>query len=249
MEKLPAPISNRSGNQQALGILGGLGPLASAEFLKTIYECNPGVSEQQSPIVSMYSDPTFPDRTETLLNGSSEILLDRLVAALERISSWGVTRIVICCVTIHYLLPELPGHLRQRVVSLLDTIFDHCSSLQKPQLLLCTNGSRQLNLFQRHEAWERVCPFIVLPDDADQQLVHDLIYRLKANYDPLAARPTIEALLARYSIESFIAGCTELHLLAKQFRPWQESESPFTCIDPLTIIAHELTRDSVGLTV
>lgn len=47
-----------------LGVLGGMGPLASAEFLKTIYECSVAGGEQRSPSVIMYSDPTFPDRTE-----------------------------------------------------------------------------------------------------------------------------------------------------------------------------------------
>ncbi len=41
-----------------LGILGGMGPSASAEFLKTIYEYGISDLEQRSPACSLYSDPT-----------------------------------------------------------------------------------------------------------------------------------------------------------------------------------------------
>ena len=52
--------------KEILGVVGGMGPLASAEFVKTIYEHSLGEREQASPTVLMHSDPTFPDRTQLL---------------------------------------------------------------------------------------------------------------------------------------------------------------------------------------
>src|SRR5215213_5223714 len=67
-----------------LGVLGGMGGLASAEFVKTVYEVSGGVShrEQEAPVVLMYSDPGFPDRTEAFLGGETQLLLTRLIEAL-----------------------------------------------------------------------------------------------------------------------------------------------------------------------
>ena len=48
---------------ESLGILGGMGPLTSAEFLKTIYEVNISGPEQDAPACVLYSDPSVPDRT------------------------------------------------------------------------------------------------------------------------------------------------------------------------------------------
>src|SRR5262245_55746021 len=103
--------------REILGIVGGIGPLASAEFVKTIYEESVGELEQASPIVFMHSDPTFPDRTQSLLAGESEPLLLKLIEALNRLRGLGASRIVICCVTIHFLLPRLPAELRRRIIS------------------------------------------------------------------------------------------------------------------------------------
>src|SRR5579864_2349302 len=102
------------------GILGGMGPLASAEFVSSIYRETPGSREQDLPNVILLSDPTIPDRTECLLNGKSDILLERLTAGLEALVSLGATKIVVCCMTIHPLFPQLQPELRNSIVSLLD---------------------------------------------------------------------------------------------------------------------------------
>src|SRR5215207_7095330 len=109
-------------NKPVLGVLGGMGGLASAEFVKTIYEFSGEVSprEQAAPAVLMYSDPAFPDRTEAFLRGETQPILTRLIDALELLDRMGASRFVICCMTIHYLLPQVPDRLRERIISLTD---------------------------------------------------------------------------------------------------------------------------------
>jgi hypothetical protein len=46
--------------------------------------------------------------------------------------------------------------------------------------------------------------------------------------------PELEALVARYGVASFIAGCTEMHLLAKR-----RVRRGGACIDPLFLIARD----------
>src|SRR5690349_16556204 len=174
----------REAEREVLGIVGGLGPMASAEFLKTVYEYGIGENEQDAPVVLMYSDPTFPDRTDSFLAGESELLLARLTGALQCLADAGASRFVICCMTIHYLLPSLPAHLSARVVSLLDVIFDNLKREPRRHLLICSNGTRRLELFQKHPQWEKHKSQIVLPDDDDQNKIHrELIYPIKKNPD------------------------------------------------------------------
>jgi aspartate racemase len=226
--------------REVLGIVGGLGPLASAEFLKTVYEYGIGENEQDAPIVLMYSDPTFPDRTDSFLAGESELLLARLTEALQSLSDAGASRFVICCMTIHYLLPRLPDHLGARVVSLLDVIFDNLKPPPRRHLLICSNGTRRLELFQKHRQWERHKSEIVLPDDDDQNKIHhELIYPIKKRPDFRRLKLFLETLLQRYEVDSFIAGCSEIHLLTKHVVFNDERAVGYECLDPLTIIARE----------
>ena len=229
-----------------LGILGGMGALASAEFVKTLYEFSGELSmpEQEAPIVLLHSDPTFPDRTESLVRGDTQVLLGRLREALESLCAMGASEIVICCMTIHYLLPQLPGPLRERIISLLDVIFSSVESLQKKHLVICSNGTVKLGLLQQHPRWEHVRNYLLFPSETEQQQMHDLIYKLKLNRNLLESRLFIESLLARHRVDSFVAGCTEIHLLAKELDQASREQRGYSCIDPLTIIARQVVEQT-----
>lgn len=219
-----------------LGVVGGMGPLVSAEFLTNIYACGSWTREQDAPRVILYSDPTFPDRTELLLRGEEEPLVRRLGEAVDRLLTAGASEIVIACVTIHRVLPKLPVHLQAPIASLIDRTLAAVAASDEPHLLLCTTGTRRMQLFEGHPQWSAVRDRIVLPSDEDQAAIHELIYRVKSRQEKdLVAKVT--TLLQQYGVRSFVAGCTELHLAASQL---QASGAGFGFIDPLTLFAQDV---------
>ena len=226
------------------GVLGGMGGLASAEFVKTIYELSGEVcrQEQDAPAVVMYSDPAFPDRTEAFLRGETEPILNRLIDALDLLDRMGASQFVIACMTIHYLLPQLPDALRERIVSLTDVIFSSVESLKKKHLVISSRGTIKLELLQRHPRWEQAQHYFVFPSEAEQAQMHDLIYEVKLNRNLLEARSFVETLLARHRVDSFIAACSEIHLFAKQFASSRPQQRGYGCIDPLAIIARRVVE-------
>ena len=220
-----------------------MGPLASAEFLRTIYEYSLDRPEQESPVVLVYSDPTFPDRTEAFLAGRDQVLLEQLTHALSRLRSWDAAKIVICCMTIHYLVPRLPDDLQAAIWSMLDVIAENIEPGDKQHLLICSNGTRQLKLFENHPRWERIRQHLIMPSDDDQMRIHrDLIYPIKLNPDVSTAYPLLEMMLKKYNVDSFVAGCSEIHMLSKHFLARKESNG-YRCIDPLTIIAQRMAKN------
>jgi aspartate racemase len=224
-------------SDKTLGIVGGLGPLASSEFVKTIYEYNVCDCEQLLPSIILFSDPGFPDRTETLLSRRHQDMLELLAETLYKLIKLDVSDIVICCLTIHHLLSELPPELQRKVISLVDVIMLETLKRQRSQLLLCTRGARKLGVFQSHPWWDLAEEFIVFPDEPDQETIHSLIYRVKKGEPICSLLPVIEALLSKYRVESFIAGCTELHLFAKHVIGTASQSRGYGCIDPLITIA------------
>jgi aspartate racemase len=223
-----------------LGVLGGMGPLASAEFLKTIYEVDVPGPEQNTPAVVLHSDPSMPDRTSAFLSGNASAVLDRFVPALEKLEREGVSKIVVCCITIHYLLPQLPATLRSRIVSLLDVIADTIGQTTDRHLLLCTTGTRQLRLFETHPRWPEMRDRLVMPDAADQQEIHRTIYQVKEGADVQVLVDLVTRLLEKYQVSSFVAGCTEIHFASKHFTG--ANGTAHRCVDPLLIIANDVAR-------
>lgn len=201
---------------ETIGVIGGMGPLASAEFIKTIYELGEIEVEQQAPQCVLYSDPTIPDRTECVLNGSTSLMITRLSDALERLQLFGVSSTVICCITMHCFLPGVATHLRRNIVSLIDVIVQGVLQSKRRHLLLCTDGARRARIFQIQDEWSLVAPYVVLPDSEDQRKIHSLIYRIKQKRIDEADFTMLEFLKRKYEVDYLIAGCTELHLLAKK---------------------------------
>ncbi len=221
-----------------------MGPLASAEFLKTIYEYSLGEREQESPVVLLYSDPTFPDRSEAFLAGRAEVLLEQLTSALGRLRSWDASKIVLCCMTIHYLLPRLPAELQSNIWSMLDVIAENIGRDDKQHLLICSNGTRQLGLFENHPQWNLLKRHLIMPSEEDQMRIHrHLIYPIKTNPNLSTLFPLLEMMLEKYEVDSFVAGCSEIHLLAKYVRAGRGDSNGYGCIDPLTIIAQRMAEN------
>lgn len=223
-----------------LGILGGMGPLASAEFIKTIYEYNLGEREQEAPKVILYSDPSFPDRSEVLLKGNYSLLLEDFTNALYQLYDLQVSDIVICCITSHYLLPQLPSQLKERLISLVDIILNEVLERKEKHLLLCTNGTRKLNIFQNNSLWELASQQIVLLDEKDQNTIHEMIYQIKNHtYSPQSTLTFLERLMKKYKTDCLIAGCTEIHLLNK-YALSQGNYNNHLFLDPLMIVIQKL---------
>ena len=223
--------------QKALGILGGLGPLASVEFLKTIYELNLTDSEQESPICFLYSNPTIPKRSETIAAGKSQILLDFLIAALEQLCQMGSTKIVIVCLTMHHFLPQLPAYFQDTVISLVDIIIKEVLKHQHKYLLLSSTGTHQTNIFTRHPQWNLIEPYLILPKESDRDLIHNCFEEIKINSSKKSALEFVDKMVDKYEVDGWIGACSELHILHKYLLNLEGRKRADKIIDPLLILA------------
>jgi aspartate racemase len=81
-----------------------------------------------------------------------------------------------------------------------------------------------------------------MPDDSDQQAIHKLIYDIKRDRRQAFCDDFIEYLGQKYNTREFIAGCTELHLVARRHKTWNAGPvwKP-SWVDPLEKIADLIT--------
>lgn len=242
------PIPARRGRPKpSLGVVGGMGPLASAELVRTIYRLHVREPEQLAPSVVLHSDPSIPDRTEAIAAGREEELAARLEEAVEAVLAAGAQRVVIACVTIHRVLPRLPARLRERVISLVDLTVKAVIADPRPRLLLATDGTRASGVFEAHPRWGEAAASLAVPQPDDQRTLHDRLYRLKAQAPPEEFAGWLDTLAAGYGVAGFVFACTELHLLdpvlGRRGGAW-----PAGVIDPLRIVAErapELAADGL----
>ncbi|MHC5723967.1 aspartate racemase [Nostoc sp. 'Peltigera membranacea cyanobiont' 213] len=216
-----------------LGVLGGMGPVVTAEFLKSIYEYNQFIhKEQETPNVIVFSLPSIPDRNNSINTGNEREFIDFIQLHLENLNQL-VDHIVIGCCLAHYALPQIPEHLTRKVISLIKIADQQLQVHDEPALLLASTGTYTKQLFQEGcTAAER----IISLSETEQQLIDDMIFKiLKPGQDPLTIIADIKDLLEKYNTHSYISGCTEFHLLTKSLK--LNGINSIKAIDPLSTIA------------
>ncbi|MCH6257199.1 aspartate/glutamate racemase family protein [Puniceicoccaceae bacterium K14] len=231
-------ISMIRAREAVLGIVGGVGPIASAEFVKTIYEHDDYQLEQELPRVLLCSDPHIPDRTEALLAGREYDLVNALTPLLLKLKDGGATDLVVCCFTMHAIFDLLPDHVSKNLISLVEIALLEIIDKDEPHLLLCTLGSRKALSFVCHPLWKRASKNVVMPDEKDQKKLHDIIYNvIKQDRGIGTVLPWLESILKKYEVNSFLSGCTEIHLLVKYIKRNPDFAERIGYVDPLLSIA------------
>lgn len=227
-----------------VGVLGGMGPIASAAFVQTIYEIDPPPCEQAAPRVVLWSDPAIVDRTTAIHDGELGALLDAVDRAAGGLLDCGVDRIVMACVTAHTILGQLPTAKRDRIASLIDAVFDELERRDEPYLLVTTTGTRTARIFDGHERWPAAERNLRYPSEQQQHEFHQLLYALKRNEGVEDMIDYLRDTVTHSGTCGFVAGCTELHLVARTLTFAHPSDD-LSVIDPLMIMAERIRAGAV----
>ena len=224
--------------KSTLGVIGGLGPLASAEFVNTIYEHNIAEVEQDAPKVILLSDPSFPDRARAFRERADNLLIDSLAERAAVLLGLNVSKIVVCCMSLHYALPSLSPDVGRRIISLVDLTVDGVAESGRRQLLLCAPLTREAGILENHPGWDKIKGLVAMPDGPDQETVCRMIRHYKTANDSHPFTPHLTDMMSKYRADSFIAGCSELHILTRYLS--REKNQDFSFVDPLFIVAKNL---------
>jgi aspartate racemase len=228
-----------------IGVLGGMGPAATADFYQKIIRATPAKTDQEHLKVLIFGNPQVPDRTAAI-RGEGPSPLSILVAGAEVLVQGGADFITIPCVTAHYCYEAL-----QRAVSvpILHLVGETATAVvnEYPGFrrlgLLATTGTLESRLFEPY--FEPRGFTILTPDPAVQAaVVMEAIYAVK--HGESLARPrrlireAAEHLQAR-GVQAIIAGCTEVPLVL------QDGDLPVPVIDPTRILAQAAVRRALDL--
>jgi aspartate racemase len=203
-----------------IGILGGMGPLATADLYQKIIEITPAASDQEHIPVVIYADPRVPDRTEALLR-DGEDPTPWLVHGARVLTGMGADFIVIPCNTAHAFLDGIQPAVDKPIVSMIDAAADEIRNdypEAKTVGLLATSGTITSEIYQR-ALLSRGVDVIVPDDDVQRRCVMAAIREVKAGRAGKAATALLteaaEQLTAR-GADVLLAACTEIPVVFQQ---------------------------------
>lgn len=191
-----------------LGILGGMGPLASADFVAKLIAATPARSDQDHVPFLLWSVPQIPDRNLALA-GTGPSPLPAMLRGLHGLRDAGCDLAVMPCNTAHNWYGELAGEAGLKLLHMADAA---CVGLTPGTVgLIGTKGTIASGIYQQRLAARGIdC---LVPDASEvADLIMPGIYRVKQG-DLAAGAAAFAAVadsLARRGAGTIILACSEV---------------------------------------
>lgn len=227
-----------------LGIVGGLGPAATVDFIGKLIRFTPAQRDQDHLRLIVEHNPRIPDRSAHLLGVGDEDPALALYAACRRLEQGGAAAIVIPCNTAHAFAARLQPRLAIPIVNMLTETASDIVRVHGRQArvgLLGTDATIATRVY--HDAAAAVGLALMTPDAAHQALVMQAIFGpdgVKTRGPNEAAAAMLDRAighLAAQGAEVAILGCTELPLLAQESASHAVDGHRIALADPTAILA------------
>jgi aspartate racemase len=198
------------------GVLGGMGPAATLDFLEKVLAADDTPREQDKIRLIVDCNPGVLDRNAALRGEGASPGPD-LAAMARGLVAAGADFLVIACNTAHAWSADIAAAVEAPLLSMIETACDEVAA-RFPHArrvgIMAGQGCLDAGLYQRacaERGWQAI-----LADAGPQAALMDALYRLKAGAAGEAERAAFAACaqnLVDQGAEVVIAGCTEIPLL------------------------------------
>lgn len=217
--------------KKTLGIIGGVGPLATMYIGEQIVRLTDAELDQDHVNMVITNNTNIPDRTAFILGESSNDPVPVIVSDAHKLQTAGAQVLIIPCNTAHSFYKEIQDQTKLPIINMIDETVAYAKILGAKKVgILATTGTIKTKLYQTQCEKYSMTP--IIPDDDIQDLVMSLIYDdVKAGKAIERDKwDTIERALKGSGCDTIILGCTELSIVKKALKLDR-------CIDSLLVLA------------
>lgn len=225
--------------KKSIGIIGGMGPLATADLFYKIVKKTKAQNDQEHIRIYIDNNTTISDRTAAILNAGPDPV-PAMTESIRKLEACGADCLIMPCNTAHYFLPRLQKVTKLPFVSILEATASACVERYpgKTAGLLATRGTLESHLYDQALETKKVpC---LLPSEENKSRLMKIIYQgVKKGASMERVCPLMEKVLAEMLADGadyFILGCTELPIVFDRL-----STPPFS-VDPTEELAKAAIR-------
>ncbi len=225
--------------EKIIGILGGMGPEATADLFYRILRATPVEKDQDHFRIIIDSNSKIPDRTAGI-SGAGQSPLPSMLETGRNLVNSGVDFIIMPCNTAHYFHNELEQLLRVPVLHMIKLSAKHVKD-NYPDVkrvgLQATDGTIASKLY--HDAYAEYGIEVIVPEESSQRAVMDAIYLdIKTGNLENGGKKLkkVASELISTGSDAVICGCTEVSLVL------HDGDLSVPVVDPLQVLAEEAVR-------
>ncbi len=196
-----------------LGVIGGMGPMATQLFYKNIIEMTDAKTDQEHIDMIILSHASVPDRTTAIKSGETDRVFNVLLEDAKMLEANNVSAIAIPCNTSHFFWDRLQNEIKVPIINMVREAVISIKN-KNPDIkkigLLATDGTVYTKIYNKE--CDRLGIECVTPDENIQKVVMDIIYNQikKGENGSMTDFEKIDIFLKKSGCESAILACTEL---------------------------------------
>lgn len=216
-----------------IGILGGMGPYATLDFIRHIYRLTPGI-RVDSDHIRIISDINvkIPSRTRAVLY-DEESPVKMMIESIEGLAALGASFVAVPCNSAHFFYDLVNENISIEWINMLEMVAKKVS-LTESHGTLILGGYVTISKKIYDQYIKNSCYL----DNDGNDLVFQLIEELKlANGQHLNTTKKLIDLCRKEKAKTIVLACTELTEVADLFR-----QNGFHVIDSNLIYAEGLVR-------
>lgn len=205
--------------RKTLGIIGGVGPLATMFIGEMIVRRTRAAKDQEHVHTIIDNDTSIPDRTAYILDRTKENPVPVIVGDAVKLANAGADLICIPCNTAHTFYEELEQGSPVPVLHMIRETAKRASELGAKRVgILATDGTLASEVYQKALIEQDIEP--VMPDHDIQKRVMSLIYDyVKAGKEVSQKQwQAIETAMDKMDCDKIILGCTELSIINRDLK-------------------------------
>lgn len=199
---------------KTVGVIGGLGPLATLDFFDRVLKRTRAVKEQEHLRLIIDNNTKIPDRN-AYMRGEGPSPGPALAASAKGLEVAGAEVIVMACNTTHIWESEIRAAISVPFLSIIDETTAAVADLRPEAVgVLAVDACLKGGLYQEALKKAGVKPLLLSEDS--QKTFMDLIYRIKSGdtgETVKRAMVTLARRLEAQGAEAIIAGCTEIPIV------------------------------------
>ena len=197
--------------RKTIGILGGMGPLATCDLFSKIIQITDASCDQEHVRICIDNNTEISDRTNEIIRHGKDPVPEMVKSAV-RLQSFGADVLIMPCNTAHYFYDRILPFVDIPFLSMIDETAKAISDRGLRKIgLLATDGTLQTAVYEK--AFKKRGISIVVPPPENQVHIMDLIYNgVKAGNKEIDTKPTKKTIedLFRKGAQTLVLGCTEL---------------------------------------
>ena len=194
-----------------IGIIGGLGPLATVKFMEML---NKRIDNNKEIELVVINDPTTPDRTSYILDNTKDNPINSILKMVKKLENFKCDLLVMPCNTASYFYKEIINNTNILFINIVEETVKYLKNNNINKVgLLATEGTIKSGIYK--ELLDIYNIELIIPNINEQKIISSIIYDgIKSNnkIDLNEFNKVINHLKEQGS-EKIILGCTELSAL------------------------------------